>query len=108
MKIFSIKDMKAQLHLQPFGDRDATSSKRGFQITANEGDSVVRRYPAEFRLLELADFNEQTGEITPYKHAIDHGSAADYIIQQLPTDPSLFPTSPGKTQPVGVEAAASN
>lgn len=107
MKIFSIKDMKAQLHLQPFGDRDVTSAKRGFQITVNEGDNTIRRYPNEFRLLELADFDELTGEIMPHKHPVDHGAAADYIIA-TPQHPSLFPAKPAEIRAAGVEAAASN
>lgn len=63
MKLFCTLDVKANHYLKPFSDENTINAIRGFEIAVNEGDNVMRRFPDDFALCELGDFDRATGAI---------------------------------------------
>lgn len=85
MKMFTVKDMKSGLHNRPFFEQSTPAALRSWEITANEGDSMIRKFPADFRLLEIGQFDELSGAIELYGIPTDLGSALDVQKGTQPT-----------------------
>jgi len=77
MKMITIKDMKAQTYMRPSFFPSIAEAVRGFQDIANNGDSMVSRYPNDFRLLHIGEFDSSTGAVIQIPET-DLGSAADF------------------------------
>jgi len=75
MKIFCMYDVKAAHFIQPFSETSTIAALRGFDVAVNEGKSTFARFPDDFCLMELADFDPQTGILTPHKSPLNLGSA---------------------------------
>jgi len=65
MKLFSVLDIKANIFQQPFPETSTVAALRGFDVAVNNSDSILSKFPDDFCLMELADFDQQTGEISP-------------------------------------------
>lgn len=63
MKLFSILDIKANVFMNPFSERDSVSALRSFQVGANDPKSTFNKFPDDFALCELGSFDPQTGVI---------------------------------------------
>lgn len=79
MKIFAVKDMKAQTFNRPNSANSIPDMVRSFEMAINDGESIMSRFPNDFRLFHLADFNIESGEILPLHTPTDLGSAADFV-----------------------------
>lgn len=92
MKLFAIKDMKAQTFFRPTVASSTAEALRTFEIVANEGDSMISRFPNDFRVFHIADFDVLTGVIQPLDHLADLGSAQDF--KRRPSVPTpMFDTA---------------
>lgn len=91
MKIFAMYDTKASYYLQPFPETSTIAALRGFEIAVNEGKSQFNRFPDDFCLHELADFDQQSGEISVYEKPQNLGSART-VLKNIPEQNSVpFP-----------------
>ncbi|UYD39252.1 MAG: nonstructural protein [Wigfec virus K19_177] len=82
MKMYTVHDAAAQAFLPPFtspSERDALSS---FELAANDPQSNISKYPADFTLIQIAEFDERTGVLVKLADPIQLGSAAKYKKQQ--------------------------
>lgn len=79
MKVFSIKDEKSGLHMRPFFEKSSVDAIRGLEVAVNEGDSMLRKFPADFRLLCLGDYHESTGKFNLLDVPTDLGCAVDFV-----------------------------
>lgn len=89
MKLFAVKDMKAGIYLNPNFQRSVADAIRSWEVVANEGESMVSKFPHDFRLYHLADFSQDNGILSVLETPQDLGSAADFKkrpAQQLPLD----------------------
>lgn len=75
MKIFCMIDMKAGFYMQPFPETSTVAALRGFEVAVNDGKSIFSRFPDDFCLMELAEFDQNTGEIVPHEKPQNLGSA---------------------------------
>jgi len=75
MKLFAMYDTKAQTFLQPFPETSTIAALRGFEVAVNEGKSTFSRFPDDFCLMEIADFNQDTGQLIPLAAPNNLGSA---------------------------------
>lgn len=66
LKIFSVRDMKADLYGRPFFDQSIGNAIRSFgdQVNANQPDNILFLHPEDFELYYLGEFDDNTGEIT--------------------------------------------
>lgn len=92
MKLVSVKDMKAQVFLQPNFQKSIPDALRSWEIISNEGESLISKFPNDFRLFHLANFDVNTGELHILQHPEDLGSAADF--QKKPPAQSTLPFQP--------------
>jgi len=77
MKIYSVRDDKAAAYLPPFYARTNGEAIRMFQNSIADGQSNFAKWPADFILFELGEFNEDNGVITPLDAPKSLGSAVD-------------------------------
>ena len=89
MKIFAMYDTKAQCYLQPFPETSTIAALRGFEVAVNEGKSTFSRFPDDFCLMELAEFNQDTGQIVPLMTPNNLGSART-VLKNPPTQMDLI------------------
>lgn len=90
MKIFAVLDVKANYFLQPFPESSTIAALRGFEVAVNEGKSTFSRFPDDFCLMELADFDQNTGQISPYAAPQNLGSARS-VLKPPAMDVTMFP-----------------
>lgn len=67
MKLFSVFDKKTGIYNQPFSQPTPGAAERVIRNELGNPDSMLSKYPADFELYQVADMNEQTGEVTPAK-----------------------------------------
>lgn len=91
MKLFVVKDMKANLWHNPFVERSTVAALRGWEIAVNESESIYKKFPSDFRLYELAFFDETTGTLEPLATAVDLGGAHDVIRHKGPNSEPALP-----------------
>ena len=75
MKIYTINDSKAAFYGQPFYARSNGEAIRTFEgaVRTDTPDNQLNKYPADFSLFEIGEFDEQTGKITAIdpKHLVN-------------------------------------
>lgn len=64
--MFTVYDSKADTYLRPFSMRTRGEAIRGFITTLNDETTEMGKYPADFTLFEVADFDETKCEISAY------------------------------------------
>jgi len=69
VKLFSIYDRKAKVYMAPFVARSETDAIR--QITSSLRDPQMRetpvfQHPDDFDVRVVADFDDETGQISPF------------------------------------------
>jgi len=60
-KLFTVYDEKAEAYLSIFEARSSAEAVRSITAAANSQDSLLGKYPNDFRLMELGSFDEKTG-----------------------------------------------
>lgn len=66
-KVFSVFDSKAKFYSQPFFVRSAAEALRSWGEICNDGKSQMAKYPADFTLFHIGDWDDVTGVLTPNK-----------------------------------------
>lgn len=74
MKLFAVLDVKANFFLKPFSDSNTINALRGFDTAVNEFGSTFNKFPDDFALCELGDFDCQTGSLVPLSNPLNLGS----------------------------------
>lgn len=62
-QLYSIFDKKAGVYAPPFAEANKGTAIRAIQDLVSRGDSTPAKYPEDYTLVQLASFNEETGEI---------------------------------------------
>jgi hypothetical protein len=74
-KMYSIKDEKAGAWERPFTARTHGEAERIFKDLVNGNDNMIAKYPEDFSLWHIGDFNPDSGEILPQKQTHMGGAA---------------------------------
>lgn len=64
-KIYSVKDLKAKQFSPPFFLKTDGLAHRAFSETIEKGNNDWSKYPEDFSLHYLGEFNPETGEMMP-------------------------------------------
>ena len=67
MLICAVYDKKAMCFFPPFTVENRVMAIRGFEETVNAPGNVISRYPDDFALYTLGEFNEKQGNIVQYE-----------------------------------------
>lgn len=80
MKLYSIRDCKAEANLLPFCMRSRGEATRAFGDACKKNDgSPLATHPEDFFLFEIGSFDEQTGLIDAYKAPVSVCSGSDFV-----------------------------
>ena len=61
LKAFCIHDVKAEAYNQPFFAPAKGAAIRDFTDLVNDGKSMVSKYPHDYTLFEIGNFDSSTG-----------------------------------------------
>lgn len=79
LNMYTVRDRESQTFIKPFcmeTDRDA---KEGFKIVVNDGESNYSKFPNDFELIRLGEFDPRSGKITPHEDATSICWAKDLV-----------------------------
>ena len=76
--IFSIYDTKLQAYLAPFTAANNQVAIREFSQYANREGSPFQKHPADYQLIRVGDWDDDSGLPTPQDH-VNLGFASEYI-----------------------------
>lgn len=66
-KIFTIYDSKAAAYLQPFFMSTRGEATRAISDCANDINHNFCKHASDFTLMEIGEFNDQTGQVSSYE-----------------------------------------
>lgn len=90
LKLFTIKDIKAETYMAPFTARTRAEAIRMFTDDVNSGKSVLAKHPADYMLICIGDFNTETGGIEGKETLDVIGLGIDFVQESLePALPNL-------------------
>lgn len=78
-KVFAVFDSKACAYMAPFFLPSKGLAIRAFVDLATRPDSTVTKYPADFTLFELGEFEDSTGIIKALPAPISIGNALEFV-----------------------------
>lgn len=80
-KIFSIKDNLANYFQKPVVFATRGEAIRAFTslVSSSKDDSPFSKFPSDFTLYELADFDDALGRLVSFPDPIRLGSGSDFI-----------------------------
>lgn len=62
--VYSAKDLKAGIYHTPFQCRHEAEAIRMFTGAANDKNTTIAMYPADFELFKLGEWNDFSGQYT--------------------------------------------
>lgn len=62
-KAYSIKDKKAEIFHPPFYKNTHGEAERAFHQLVNDEKSTIHKYPEDFELYYVGEFNDITGQL---------------------------------------------
>jgi len=74
--VFSLYDSKVQAFCQPFQMRTKGEALRSFEEVANDAATSVAKYPEDYTLMELGEYDESTGQFSNHIAPINLGLAS--------------------------------
>lgn len=77
MKLFSIYDSKAAAYTQPFTLPSGAHALRQIsEVLIGDRQTPFSDYPEDFTLMEIAEWDQLTGQVKPYMTFESHGNLA--------------------------------
>lgn len=64
LEIFSVYDSKVEAYLQPFFLRAKGEAVRAFEETVNDPATKFNKYPADYTLFRVGQYDDRTGTVT--------------------------------------------
>ncbi|QXP08141.1 MAG: nonstructural protein [Arizlama microvirus] len=78
LKVFSVYDSKVEAYKQPFFMSTKGEAVRGILEVLDRQDHPFAKYPADFTLFELGEYDDANGKMLPLPTPISHGSLVEY------------------------------
>lgn len=89
LMIYSIYDSKVKFYDRPLFMRNRGEALREWGKAANDEKTTISAHPNDFALMEIGEFDDQTGQITPIAVPESLGLAVHFKnVPEAPT--SLF------------------
>lgn len=63
LKAYTVRDSKTEIYNAPFFQKTHGEAERAFSGLANDPQTMVGRYPTDYDLYYLGDYDDQTGKI---------------------------------------------
>lgn len=78
MKVFALFDSKTSAFGIPFFIEHKGQALREFEQMANNPESYVSKYPGDFTLFELGDYDKESAKFTFHKAPLSLGVAVEF------------------------------
>ena len=65
LKIYSIRDAKSEVYNTPFYQKTHGEALRSFMEVSTDKQSQVSKYPEDFDLYHLGEYDDNTGQTSP-------------------------------------------
>lgn len=64
-KLFCVRDQKMGVYADPFPSPTPGMAERGFENAIKSGQGDISKFPQDFDLYEVAEFDPQSGVVIP-------------------------------------------
>jgi len=78
LKVFSVYDSKVEAYKQPFFLSTKGEAIRGLLECLEKNDHPFAKWPADFTLFELGEYDDSNGKMLPLSAPINHGNLLEY------------------------------
>lgn len=78
LKVYCVYDSKGENFGQPFFFDCRANALRSFQEAAADGQSQICKFPADFTLFEIGEWDRLSGEFSIYQSKVNLGLAVEY------------------------------
>lgn len=79
LKVFTVYDSKAEAYLQPFYGKSRGEALRSFIEAANDKQSNIGKYPEDFTLFDLGEFDDSNCTFNLLSVSVPLGRAIEFI-----------------------------
>lgn len=90
LKMYTIHDSKVEAYLNPTTVRSTGEMIRIFTDLCNDKEHQFGKYPADYTLLEIGEWDEFTGTLRPYETKKNLGLALDFKKDTISQSPKLM------------------
>lgn len=87
MKIYCVYDSKVKSFGTPFFFKNNGEALRGFSEVANDQKTQIGKYPADFTLFEMGEYDEYIAKFNIFSAPVSLACAIEFV-SQVPT-PSI-------------------
>ncbi len=78
LKIFTVFDAAAEAYMQPFFQHNRGIAIRSFSEAANDASQAIGKYPADFTLFEVGEYDDQNCSMTMLDAKRNLGTALEF------------------------------
>lgn len=78
-KIFTVYDSKIEAYLTPFFMQHRGAAIRAFTDLVNDPKSNINKYPSDFTLFEMGEYDDSSAQITTSHSMISLGVGTEYL-----------------------------
>lgn len=94
LKIYSIRDSKAEIFNTPFYQKTHGEAERNFRSLVNDDKSQVHKYPEDYALWYLGEYDDQTAKFDTLSQPQHMINAIDAImLNKSASRPDLSPVN---------------
>lgn len=79
LKVYTVYDSKAEAYLQPFYCKSKGEALRSFTEVCNDKNSQIGKYPEDFTMFELGEFDDSNAQFKMYKSSVALGCAIEFV-----------------------------
>lgn len=79
LKLYSIYDSKLEAYAQIFSMPTKGAAIRAWISTVNDRSTDINKYPADYTLFEIGEFDDQTGNLTCHHAKLNLGTALEVL-----------------------------
>lgn len=90
LMMLCVRDVKAEQFSRPYFALAIGEGLRIFQLECENPESMLHRFPDDFRLFKVGEFDQLTGEVVPCL-AFDVCCARDFVKAELGRQLELLP-----------------
>lgn len=83
-KAFSVYDSKAEMFHVPFFMNTTAAGMRAFEQLINDPNSMPAKYPGDFVLYEIGEFDDSSGTVSAYPTQKHLGIGSQFVKSPLP------------------------
>lgn len=78
MKIYCVHDVKAEAFMNPVYYRTKGEALRAFETTCKDSSSQFNKFPSDFTMYELGEFNEFNGSFNIHEKPLHMANASEF------------------------------